>query len=525
MLDEIATQRLSEEGGMTPRLGRPPCAGSERETLAAPRSDAPWSTARDRQNQAHRAARPVCERARRPCGPDRRCGRPEQERRGIGTGATGASKSSAEPAKPSSDDAQSAAMPSRPDPAQVVAATVAAAALTVPAQAPTPAPAPGRPTAPTSRRPPAAHPLPRFQPGRPWPPPRDRRRRRRPAAAPRPPPWPPAPRPVAAGSPAPAGRRRRRRPPLPSPQTTPREQRTRRRATCRRRSRLPPRDAANRAAPADDTTSTPQTAQAPSRLGTSRLRQPWRSRRGPQRRPAPAFTAASAAPTDTPADSSPRTSRRPALPADAASAVQSARPRRRRRADPRPSQLAVTVALAGDIRPRRPQSPSPPALAPQSTQATQAAPTSSALPTRFGVSLHEAVEPVRSTIELGSRQGVSQARIELSPPSLGGDPHPVAQHGRRTDRAGAHRQLHHRRHALARRRRSPPSAPVSRRQPASPRRRDARRRRCHRPRTHPGSTPHHTRGGDRGSTVTGRARPSGARNPGMPGGALVNVLA
>ena len=35
------------------------------------------------------------------------------------------------------------------------------------------------------------------------------------------------------------------------------------------------------------------------------------------------------------------------------------------------------------------------------------------------MSLQHAVETVRSTIELGARQGFSQARIELSPPSLG----------------------------------------------------------------------------------------------------------
>jgi flagellar hook-length control protein FliK len=51
------------------------------------------------------------------------------------------------------------------------------------------------------------------------------------------------------------------------------------------------------------------------------------------------------------------------------------------------------------------------------TQATQAA--DNAAPTRYGVSLQHAVETVRSTIELGARQGFSQARIELSPASLG----------------------------------------------------------------------------------------------------------
>ncbi len=58
--------------------------------------------------------------------------------------------------------------------------------------------------------------------------------------------------------------------------------------------------------------------------------------------------------------------------------------------------------------------------APQSAPATQAAPaTEGAAPTRYGVSLQHAVDAVRTTVELGSRQGFTQARIELSPGSLG----------------------------------------------------------------------------------------------------------
>jgi flagellar hook-length control protein FliK len=41
------------------------------------------------------------------------------------------------------------------------------------------------------------------------------------------------------------------------------------------------------------------------------------------------------------------------------------------------------------------------------------------MPTRYGVSLQHAVDAVRTTIELGARQGATQARIELSPASLG----------------------------------------------------------------------------------------------------------
>jgi flagellar hook-length control protein FliK len=41
------------------------------------------------------------------------------------------------------------------------------------------------------------------------------------------------------------------------------------------------------------------------------------------------------------------------------------------------------------------------------------------VPTRYGVSLQHAVDAVRTSIELGARQGATQARIELSPASLG----------------------------------------------------------------------------------------------------------
>jgi flagellar hook-length control protein FliK len=41
------------------------------------------------------------------------------------------------------------------------------------------------------------------------------------------------------------------------------------------------------------------------------------------------------------------------------------------------------------------------------------------VPTRYGVSLQHAVDAVHPTIELGARQGATEARIELSPASLG----------------------------------------------------------------------------------------------------------
>ena len=58
---------------------------------------------------------------------------------------------------------------------------------------------------------------------------------------------------------------------------------------------------------------------------------------------------------------------------------------------------------------------------PQTAAATQAAPASpaTALPTRYGVTLDDAIEQVRATVEMGARQGATTAKIELSPPSLG----------------------------------------------------------------------------------------------------------
>jgi flagellar hook-length control protein FliK len=52
----------------------------------------------------------------------------------------------------------------------------------------------------------------------------------------------------------------------------------------------------------------------------------------------------------------------------------------------------------------------------------RAAPQSAAAPAappRPGVRLQQAIETVRQTIELGVRQGFSQARIQLAPPQLG----------------------------------------------------------------------------------------------------------
>jgi flagellar hook-length control protein FliK len=58
---------------------------------------------------------------------------------------------------------------------------------------------------------------------------------------------------------------------------------------------------------------------------------------------------------------------------------------------------------------------------PQSAQPSQAAPAApaTALPMRSGVTLSDAVDTVRATVEMGARQGATIAKIELSPPSLG----------------------------------------------------------------------------------------------------------
>jgi flagellar hook-length control protein FliK len=176
--------------------------------------------------------------------------------------------------------------------------------------------------------------------------------------------------------------------------------------------------------------------------------------------------------------------------------------------------------------PAAPESPSiAAALAPQSTQATQtAAPTPSALPTRYGVSLHEAVESVRSTIELGSRQGVSQARIELAPPSLGGiriqlhktDDGLTARV--LTDNSTTADTLSHGGDDL---RRALQSVGITLLRLDVETRGDGGAQTQERTQ---GSTPQHTRGGDQGDSdgEHGRVKPATQE---MPGGALVNVLA
>jgi flagellar hook-length control protein FliK len=60
-----------------------------------------------------------------------------------------------------------------------------------------------------------------------------------------------------------------------------------------------------------------------------------------------------------------------------------------------------------------------PAIAPAPVAATAPAAASAAVPTSYGVRLAEAAEKVSNAIAMGARDGVSVARIELAPESLG----------------------------------------------------------------------------------------------------------
>jgi flagellar hook-length control protein FliK len=84
---------------------------------------------------------------------------------------------------------------------------------------------------------------------------------------------------------------------------------------------------------------------------------------------------------------------------------------------PQPDQAAAPAPAAN--------TPTPPAgiaatPVPQvSAAASTAASAATTGPARYGVGLSEAVETVKTTIELGSRQGFSQAKIQLAPATLG----------------------------------------------------------------------------------------------------------
>jgi flagellar hook-length control protein FliK len=84
---------------------------------------------------------------------------------------------------------------------------------------------------------------------------------------------------------------------------------------------------------------------------------------------------------------------------------------------PQPDQAAAPAPAAN--------TPTPPAgiaatPVPQVSAAASTAATAAATgPARYGIGLSEAVETVKTTIELGSRQGFSQAKIQLAPATLG----------------------------------------------------------------------------------------------------------
>jgi flagellar hook-length control protein FliK len=59
-------------------------------------------------------------------------------------------------------------------------------------------------------------------------------------------------------------------------------------------------------------------------------------------------------------------------------------------------------------------------VAPPTQTATAAAPANAASAVRYGVGLEHAIETVRMTVDMAAKQGVTQARIQLSPESLGG---------------------------------------------------------------------------------------------------------
>ena len=85
-------------------------------------------------------------------------------------------------------------------------------------------------------------------------------------------------------------------------------------------------------------------------------------------------------------------------------------------AQSQPEQAAPTQAAnATTPTPGLAAGPTPQTAATAPTAATAAA----TGPARYGVGLSEAVETVKTTIELGARQGFSQAKIQLAPANLG----------------------------------------------------------------------------------------------------------
>jgi flagellar hook-length control protein FliK len=99
---------------------------------------------------------------------------------------------------------------------------------------------------------------------------------------------------------------------------------------------------------------------------------------------------------------------------------QSGTPSDGRQQTPTPSQTAQPSA-ASSSQPASAPTPTITTMQPvaQPASTAPAAPAASVAGTHPGVALDHAIETVRTTIELASRQGYSQARIQLSPPELG----------------------------------------------------------------------------------------------------------
>jgi flagellar hook-length control protein FliK len=123
--------------------------------------------------------------------------------------------------------------------------------------------------------------------------------------------------------------------------------------------------------------------------------------------PAPAASAAPAAPQ---AGGQQTTSGEAQTDAQAQQQTQAQQTQPATHTTPTASQPAPSNAIP-TVSPATPQ-PSP-------TAATTTAAPATEVPTRYGVTLDHAIETVKATVEMASRQGATTARIELSPPSLG----------------------------------------------------------------------------------------------------------
>jgi flagellar hook-length control protein FliK len=129
------------------------------------------------------------------------------------------------------------------------------------------------------------------------------------------------------------------------------------------------------------------------------------------------------APTVTSADPQPQAPN--ASPQDAGQNGSGAQPQPSPAHAPLHAQAADTQSQPTQASTPAPTTPAPtpgmaPAPAPQTAPVASPAATAAATgPARYGIGLSEAVETVATTIELGSRQGFSQAKIQLAPATLG----------------------------------------------------------------------------------------------------------